>query len=58
MIEIPLWFLGLRSSFSIGDITLEGNGKLKDIFSQYFNAEGSIDYYFVGIPGGGSGMSQ
>ncbi len=47
-IGIPVWFPGFRGSFSIDDITIEGEGKNNELLSQLFNSESNIDYYFVG----------
>ena len=48
MIEIPFWLPGSNGNFSIGDISIDGDGEIKNVLSQYFKTDSKIDYYFVG----------
>lgn len=50
-LEIPIWIPGFRGRFSIGDITIEGEGQNEDILSNLFNSNIGLDYYFVGCIG-------
>ena len=50
-VEIPIWIPGFRGRFSIGDITIEGEGQNENLLSQFFNSDLGVDYYFVGKVG-------
>jgi hypothetical protein len=50
-LEIPLWIPGFKGSFSIGDITIEGEGQNEDILSKLFDSDIQLEYYFVGSLG-------
>lgn len=51
IIELPIWVPGFKGRFSVGDITIEGEGQNDNLINQFFNSRTGIDFYFVGKVG-------